>query len=84
MPERLRRHLRIQAVALVIVGALTQLSYPWGAYGIMAIPLGSGPETAVLVLRNLALLTLTGHAVWLAMVTSRRASTTESPLYWVS
>jgi hypothetical protein len=84
MPERLRRHLRVHAVALVIVGALTQLSYPWGAYGVMAIPLGSGPETAVLVLRNLALVVLTGHAVWLALLSSRRASATESSLYWVS
>ncbi|HMS37941.1 MAG TPA: glycosyltransferase family 87 protein [Arachnia sp.] len=84
MPERLRRHLRVHAVALVLVGALTQLSYPWGAYGVMAIPLGSGPETAVLVLRNLALVVLTGHAVWLALVSSRRASPTESSRYWVS
>ncbi len=51
----LRRHLIVFAVALVIVGALTQMTYPWGAYGIMAIPLGSGPETSVLLLRNLAL-----------------------------
>ncbi len=80
MPPRLRRHVRVQAVALVLVGALTQLSYPWGAYGVMAIPLGSGPETAVLILRNLALVILTAHAVWLAVVSSRRASSTESSL----
>ena len=42
------------------------------------------PETAVLVLRNLALVVLTGHAVWLALLSSRRASATESSLYWVS
>ena len=77
MPERLRAHLRIQAVALVVVGALTQAEYPWGAFGVMAIPLGSGPETAVLVLRNLALVLLTGHAVWLAVQASRRASSTD-------
>ncbi|MBK7821302.1 MAG: DUF2029 domain-containing protein [Tessaracoccus sp.] len=81
MPLRLRRHVHVQAVALVLVGALTQLSYPWGAYGVMAIPLGSGPETAVLILRNLTLVVLTAHAVWLAAVSSRRASSTESSLY---
>ncbi|MFT3886961.1 MAG: glycosyltransferase 87 family protein [Arachnia sp.] len=74
LSARLRRHVTVQAVALVIVGGLTQLTYPWAAFGIMAIPVGSGPETAILVLRNAALVLLTGHAVWLALISSRRAS----------
>lgn len=59
------------ATALLVVGGLTQLTYPWMAYGIMAMPQGSGPETAVLVLRNLALVCLAGYALWLTLRASR-------------
>lgn len=69
----LRRHLGVLAVSLVVIGLLTQLTYPWGAFGIMANPLGSGPETSVLLLRNLALLVLTGYAFALTIRASRPA-----------
>lgn len=72
----LRRHVGVLAVSLVTVGFLTQLTYPWGAYGIMAIPLGSGPETSVLILRNLALAVLTGYALALTLMASRRSAPT--------
>lgn len=68
---RLRRHTIVQAVTLVIVGGLTQYTYPWGAYGIMALPAGSGPETSVLVLRNLILIALMAHAIWLTVISAR-------------
>lgn len=68
----LRRHVQVLAVALIVVGFLTQITYPWAAYGIMAIPLGSGPETSVLVLRNLILVVLTGYSLVLALRASRR------------
>lgn len=67
----LRRHALVLATALLVVGGLTQLTYPWMAYGIMAMPQGSGPETAVLVLRNLALVCLAGYALWLTLRASR-------------
>ncbi len=67
----LRRHVRVIAWSLIVVGLLTQYTYPWGAYGIMAIPLGSGPETSVLVLRNLLLLVLTGYVSVLAVRSTR-------------
>lgn len=67
----LRKPLLVIAVSLIVIGGLTQFTYPWGAYGIMAIPLGSGPETSVLVLRNLALVSLTAYATRLAWVASR-------------
>lgn len=63
----LRRHLNVLAVALIVVGGCTQFTYPWGTYGIMALPLGSGPETSVLVLRNLMLVVLTGYALYLTV-----------------
>ena len=69
----LRRPLIVLAVSLVTVGLLTQLTYPWGAYGIMAIPLGSGPETSILLLRNLALVVLTGYSFALTIMASRPA-----------
>lgn len=75
----LRRHLIVFAVALVIVGALTQMTYPWGAYGIMAIPLGSGPETSVLLLRNLTLVALTGYALALTILASRPSPDAPTP-----
>ncbi|MDO5678290.1 MAG: glycosyltransferase 87 family protein [Propionibacteriaceae bacterium] len=72
--EWLRSHTVVLAVSMLVVGGLTQLVYPWMVYGLMAVPLGSGPETAVLVLRNLALITLTFYAVWLAIRATRRTT----------
>ena len=74
----LRRHVNVLAVALVLVGALTQFTYPWGTYGIMGNPLGSGPETSVLLLRNLTLVVLTGYALYLTLRSSRRRGDTAS------
>lgn len=68
----LTRHIRLMAGALVVVGGLTQATYPWLTYGIMALPTGSPPETAVLILRNLALVLLTGYSCWLTLRTSTR------------
>ena len=68
----LLRHVHVLAAALVSLGALTQVTYPWGTYGILAMPLGSGPETAVLVLRNVGLVILTGYATVLAVRVSAR------------
>lgn len=70
----LQRHVRVLAAALLVVGGLTQATYPWLAYGIMAMPQGSGPETAVLVLRNLALVCLAGYALWLTLRASRASA----------
>lgn len=77
----LARHLRVLAVSLVAVGAMTQFTYPWGTYGIMAIPLGSGPETSVLVLRNLTLLVLTGYGLHLTLRSSRPRQAATSPAF---
>ncbi len=74
----LRRHLNVLAISLILVGALTQFTYPWGAYGVMANPLGSGPETSVLLIRNTALLILTGYSLWLTLRSSRRRGDTAS------
>lgn len=74
----LRRHVNVLAVALILIGALTQFTYPWGTFGIMAIPTGSGPETAVLILRNLALVILTGYSLHLTLKSSRRSHDTVS------
>ena len=74
----LRRHVNVLGVALVLVGALTQFTYPWGTYGIMGNPLGSGPETSVLLLRNLTLVVLTGYALYLTLRSSRRRGDTAS------
>lgn len=68
----LLRHVHVLAAALVCLGALTQVTYPWGTYGILAMPLGSGPETAVLVLRNVGLVALTGYTAVLAHRISTR------------
>ncbi len=68
----LRPHVQVLATALVIVGVLTQITYPWATMGIMALPLGSGPETSVLVLRNLLLIVMLCHAAWLTLKTSPR------------
>lgn len=66
----LRRHIHVLATGLVTVGLLTQITYPWATMGIMALPLGSGPETSVLVLRNLLLVVMLGHTAWLTLKTS--------------
>lgn len=68
----LRRHLNVLAVAMVMVGGLTQMVYPWGAYGIMGIPLGSGPETSILLLRNASLVVLLAYSLALTLRASRR------------
>ncbi|NHB85963.1 hypothetical protein G7085_19295 [Tessaracoccus sp. HDW20] len=74
----LRRHLNVLAASLILLGALTQVTYPWAAFGIMAVPLGSGPETAVLILRNTGLVVLTGYALWLTVKSSTRLRDTLS------
>nr|WP_159087514.1 glycosyltransferase family 87 protein [Tessaracoccus timonensis] len=68
----LRRHIHVLATGLVTVGVLTQITYPWATMGIMASPLGSGPETSVLVLRNLLLIVMLVHAAWLTLKASPR------------
>jgi hypothetical protein len=75
-----KRHLRVIALSLVCVGGLTQFTYPWGAYGIMAIPMGSGPETSVLILRNLILLVLLGYAGYLTVASTRRPPAPATPV----
>lgn len=72
----LRRHLNVLAVSLIVIGALTQFTYPWGAYGIMNNPLGSGPETSVLLIRNAGLIALTAYSFWLTLRASRRGDAT--------
>lgn len=74
----LRRHVNVLAVSLLLVAGMTQFTYPWGAFGIMAIPNGAGPETSVLILRNIALILLTGYTFWLTMAASRREGDTLS------
>lgn len=69
----LQRPVRVLAVALVLVAGLTHYTYPWGTYGIMGTPNGSGWETSVLLLRNVLLVALTWYStrlVW--QVTARR------------
>lgn len=77
---RLGRHAKVLAVSMVVVGFLTQYTYPWGAYGIMRLPNGSGPETSVLVLRNIAVVVLFGYSFWLTWAQSRRRAPERSPL----
>lgn len=62
------RPTRLLAVAMVALGALTQYTYPWGTYGIMGMPNGSGFETSVLILRNLLVVVL---ATWVSILTFR-------------
>ncbi|RRD47873.1 glycosyltransferase family 87 protein [Tessaracoccus sp. OH4464_COT-324] len=69
----LRRHLVVLGAALVVVGALTQYTYPWGAFGIMALPQGSGADIAVLAARNLLLIVLTAYSGWLTVKTAATA-----------
>ena len=71
----LRRHALVLAVAMVLIGGLTQFTYPWGAYGIMAIPQGAGPETSVLLLRNCLLVLLTAYSTALTFRATRRGPT---------
>ena len=73
LTPKLDRHVQVMAVSLIVVGGLTQFTYPWGAQGIMALPLGSGAETSVLVLRNLLLVAMLGHATWLTFKASPRS-----------
>lgn len=68
----LRRHLVVLSVVMVFVGGLTQYTYPWGTYGIMGIPLGSGPETSALLLRNIVLIALLAYSVALTLKASTR------------
>lgn len=67
----LRRHVVVLAATTLAVAALTQLSYPWAAQGIMAIPMGSGLEMSVLILRNVALIALLAHSVYLGWRTTK-------------
>lgn len=73
---RLRRHVRVQAVAMVLVAALTQITYPWGTQGIMASPNGQGLSTSVLILRNVLLVAMLVHAVHLSWRATTPAGTT--------
>ena len=74
----LKRHVQVLAASLVVLAGCTQFTYPWGTYGIMSIPLGSGPETSVLVLRNIGLVALTCYAIALTLMASTRGSRPES------
>lgn len=67
----LPRHARAMAIALVIIGGLTQATYPWLTYGILGLP-PSPSATSVLVLRNVGLVILTGYSCWLTLRASRR------------
>ncbi len=78
LAPRMRRHVVVQAVSLVVIAGLTQYTYPWGAAGIMALPHGSAPQMSVLILRNLGLVALTVHALWLSIAASRVPSRTSS------
>ncbi len=64
--EWLRTPLRLTSVLLVIVAGLTQYTYPWGTFGIMAMPGGSPLETSMLILRNLLLVGVTLQMILLA------------------
>ncbi|MFV0427994.1 MAG: glycosyltransferase 87 family protein [Arachnia sp.] len=73
-PPWLKRHAKVLAVGLIAVAGLTQYTYPWGTYGIMGIPQGSGFETSFLLLRNTLLMLGLGYATWLswrATITAR-------------
>lgn len=64
----LARPVKLLAAWLLVVAAMTQYTYPWGTYGIMAVPTGSGFETSVLILRNLLLV---GLCVWVTTLAWR-------------
>lgn len=70
----LRRPSVLLAAVLLAISALTQLVYPWGALGILAVPHGSGPETALLMLRNSLLILLSGYTLYLAHRATRGTS----------
>lgn len=70
----LRRPTQVLAFLVILLAALTQYTYPWGTYGIMGMPNGSGPETSVLILRNLLVVGLTlwvTRLAWRATESSR-------------
>ena len=62
----LGRPLRLVTVSLIVVAALTQYTYPWGTFGIMGLPNGSGLETSMLLLRNIILVATTLYTIRLA------------------
>lgn len=62
----LRMPLRMVTVSLTIVAGLTQYTYPWGTFGIMGMPNGSGLETSMLLLRNIILVATTIYTIRLA------------------
>ncbi len=62
----LRLPLRLVSIALIVVAGLTQYTYPWGTFGIMGLPNGSGLETSMLLLRNIVLVATTIFTVRLA------------------
>ena len=73
---RLRRHVHVQAIAMVLVAALTQITYPWATQGIMGAPNGQGLGTAALVLRNVLLVAMLVHAVHLSWRSTAQTRTT--------
>ncbi len=76
--EWLVRPVRLLAGWVLVVAAMTQYTYPWGTFGIMGQPNGSGFETSVLILRNLCLVGLLAWTTRLAWhATSPRV--TEQP-----
>ncbi|HMR48262.1 MAG TPA: glycosyltransferase family 87 protein [Arachnia sp.] len=79
-PRWLRRHVAVAAVTTLAVAATTQLSYPWAAQGIMALPMGSGLETSVLILRNALLVALLAHTAYLAGRATRGPRAEQPPL----
>lgn len=70
----LKRHARVLAASLVLIGALTFLVFPVLYAGILANPTGLAPNTSVLVWRNLALISLLAYSArltWLASLRER-------------
>lgn len=68
----LRRPLHLLAVLMILLSALTQYTYPWGTYGIMAVPNGSGPETSALIMRNILVV---GLSIWVTTLAWRATRT---------
>lgn len=79
-PAWLRRHITVVAVTVLAVAASTQLNYPWAAKGIMAIPMGSGLETSVLLVRNALLVVLLAHTVFLVWRATRLSGSPTKPV----
>lgn len=67
------RPTRVLAVLTVLLGAMTQYTYPWGTYGIMGMPNGWGLETSVLILRNSLVVAL---AVWVGLLAWKATAVT--------